>query len=239
MTPRHRSPVLACVTTGALVLLLSGCMSSKPQAFKMSFLPATPVPIDPVVIPPPAVDASFFARESPNLIEQTLVTPVRPLEVESRIVRAQDYFETGKKLYQAGDMMAARQQFDRAVDLLLSAPENLPERQRLERKLDQIVDEIYRYDLAGLGAGATREGVVYESAPKDSILDLTFPTDPNLRPKVKEELEATVSQLPLEENDAVLGYIHYFSTERGHKILVAGLRRAGLYRPLIQRILDE
>ncbi len=68
---------------------------------------------------------------------------------------------------------------------------------------------------------------------------MTFPTDPNLRPMVKEELQATVSQLPLEENDAVLGYIHYFSTDRGHRTLVNGLRRAGRYRPLIQRILDE
>jgi len=32
--------------------------------------------------------------------------------------------------------------------------------------------------------------------------------------------------LPLEENDAVLSYIHYFSTERGKKTLMAGLRHA-------------
>jgi membrane-bound lytic murein transglycosylase D len=68
---------------------------------------------------------------------------------------------------------------------------------------------------------------------------MTFPTDPNLRPKVKEEIEATVSQLPLQENDAVLSYVHYFSTERGHKVLVGGLRRSGRYRPLVQRILDD
>src|SRR5581483_1675687 len=76
-------------------------------------------------------------------------------------------------------------------------------------------------------------------SPKDSILDLTFPTDPNLRPKVKEEIEATVSQLPLQENDAVLGYVHYFSTERGRKVLINGLRHSGRYRPLIERILDD
>ncbi len=214
-------------------------MSSKPQAFKLSFLPATPAPVEPVLIDPPAVDATFFARESPNLVERILTTPVRPPEVESRLVRAQDHFEAGKRFYQVGDTTGARQEFDRAIDILLGAPENLPDRQRLERKLDQMVDDIYRYDLDGLGAGLPQQEVVYENAPKDTILDLTFPTDPNLRPKVKEELEATVSQLPLEENDAVLGYIHYFSTDRGHKILVAGLRRAGRYRPLIQRILDE
>jgi membrane-bound lytic murein transglycosylase D len=39
-------------------------------------------------------------------------------------------------------------------------------------------------------------------------------------------------------NDAVLGYIHYFSG-RGKNTLIAGLRRAGRYRALVQRILDE
>ena len=64
---------------------------------------------------------------------------------------------------------------------------------------------------------AQQPEVVYDKSPLDSILDMTFPTDPNLRPKVKEEIEATVSQLPLQENDAVLSYVHYFSTDRGRK----------------------
>jgi len=62
--------------------------------------------------------------------------------------------------------------------------------------------------------------------------------DPKLKTKVREQVQATVSQLPLTVNDAVLGYIHYFSG-RGRNTLIAGLRRAGRYRPLIQRILDE
>jgi membrane-bound lytic murein transglycosylase D len=49
---------------------------------------------------------------------------------------------------------------------------------------------------------------------------------------------ATTSQLPLSVNDAVLGYINYFS-HRGHSTLLAGLQRSGRYRPMIQRILDE
>jgi len=55
---------------------------------------------------------------------------------------------------------------------------------------------------------------------------------------VKEQVRATASQLPLSVNDAVLGYINYFSG-RGHKTLVAGLERAGRYQPLIHRILQE
>ena len=137
-------------------------------------------------------------------------------------------------------MPAARREFDAALDVLLSAPDTLPDRPRLESELDQIADTIYHYDLEGLGAArASQPEVVYDKSPIDSILDMTFPTDPNLRPKVKEEIEATVSQLPLQENDAVLSYVHYFSTDRGRKVLIGGLRRSGRYRPLVQRILDD
>jgi membrane-bound lytic murein transglycosylase D len=38
--------------------------------------------------------------------------------------------------------------------------------------------------------------------------------------------------------DPVLGYIHFFEG-RGRKTLEAGIGRAGRYRPMIQRILDE
>ena len=68
---------------------------------------------------------------------------------------------------------------------------------------------------------------------------MTFPVDPNLKPKVKEQLQATSSQLPLQMTDAVLSYINYFNSDKGRRTLLAGLRRAGRYKPLIQRILAE
>jgi len=67
---------------------------------------------------------------------------------------------------------------------------------------------------------------------------MTFPVDPKLKDRVKEQVEATASQLPLSVTDAVLGYINYFSG-RGHKTMIAGLERAGRYRPMIQRVLQE
>jgi membrane-bound lytic murein transglycosylase D len=67
---------------------------------------------------------------------------------------------------------------------------------------------------------------------------MTFPVDPKLKNKVRGELTATASQLPLTMNDAVVGYINYFSG-RGHNTIVAGLERAGKFRPMIQRILAE
>jgi membrane-bound lytic murein transglycosylase D len=239
MTTSHRFPVLTALAILSIAMLLTSCASNRTQAFQLSFLPSTPLPFQPALDQPPQLESYLFARESPNLIERTIAQPPRPMEVDARIARAEDHFEAGKRLYQNEDMAGARTEFDLAIGLLISAPENLPDRPRLERKLDQLVDTIYRYDLEGLGAAGGQPEVVYDRSPLAGILDMTFPTDPNLRPKVREELNATVSQLPLEENDAVLGYIHYFSSPRGRKILIAGLRRAGRYRPLIQRILDE
>jgi membrane-bound lytic murein transglycosylase D len=55
---------------------------------------------------------------------------------------------------------------------------------------------------------------------------------------VRDEVTATESQLPLSVNDAVLGYVNYFAN-RGRRTLVAGMERAGRYKEMIDRILDE
>jgi membrane-bound lytic murein transglycosylase D len=244
MTLSHRSSLLAIIGTVFLTVVLCGCASSKPQAFQLSFLPSTPQPVVITLEEPPRVASAHYGpapsgNELPDLVRRAFAALPRPPEVDGLIVGAEDHFQNGKRLYAQGDISGARREFDRSLDVLLSAPDNLPDRQRLERKLDQLAESIYRYDLEGLGALTAQREVIYDKSPLDSILEMTFPSDPNLRPKVKEEIEATASQLPLEENDAVLSYIHYFSTERGRKILIAGLRRSGRYRALVQRILDN
>ena len=239
MTPSHRSPAFVAGITILLALLASSCATKQPS-FKLSFLPSTPVPIEPSFEAPPQVPANLYASESPDLVQRALASASHLAEVDNRVAKAREHLEAGKRFYQLSDVAGARREFDAALDVLLSAPDSLPDRPRLEGELDQIADTIYHYDLEGLGAAASDQPeVVYDKSPIDSILDMTFPTDPNLRPKVKEEIEATVSQLPLQENDAVLSYVHYFSTERGHKVLMGGLRRSGRYRPLVQRILDD
>jgi membrane-bound lytic murein transglycosylase D len=234
----HRALALAGFAV-SFVLLTSSC-ATKQQAFRLSFLPSTPAAIEPSFEAPPQFATNLYASDSPDLVQRALASASRPAEVDSRVAKARVHLEAGKRFYQLGDVDNARREFDAALDVLLSAPENLPDRPRLESELDQIADTIYHYDLEGLGAAAgDQPQVVYDKSPLDGILDMTFPTDPNLRPKVKEEIEATVSQLPLQENDAVLSYVHYFSTERGRNVLLGGLRRSGRFRPLVQRILDD
>src|SRR5947209_222221 len=130
MTKSHRWRAL--LITIALVTVLSSCVSSRPQQqFAMSFLPA-PLPA-PIEAEKPS-SISLYEHSMPNLAQKTLPQIDWPTELDSRILKADQRFEAGKKLYQRGDLDAARQEFNRAIDLLLTAPENIPNRQRLERK---------------------------------------------------------------------------------------------------------
>jgi len=122
---------------------------------------------------------------------------------------------------------------------LFNAPENLTGRASLERRLEELVDAIYRIDQDQLGSSAPEEQVSYEKAPLDDILDMTFPTDPSLRGKVREQVRMTVSQLPLEERDAVISFINFFSSTKGRRILLGGMQRSGRYKAMIERVLAE
>lgn len=135
---------------------------------------------------------------------------------------------------------AARVAFDRAVITLLETPADTEGRIRAERRLEELVDLIYRYDLDDLGSGVPDAQTTFDKSPLDAIRELSFPLDPKLRSVVPHQIESAISQLPLETNDAVLSFINYFSATRaGRNTLVNGWRRSTQYRPMIQRILAE
>src|SRR5207249_6293494 len=166
----------------------------------------------------------------------------RQVPVPSRsdlwIVEAEQAYQEGKRFYKEGDKPRARRQFDRAIDLLFEASENPTDRPAFERKFEEMVDRINRYDLAGLDSAQNVEVPSFEKSPLEDILEMTFPVDPKLKTKVREEAQATVSQLPLSVNDAVLRFMHSFSG-RGRKTTIAGMQRAGKPRPLTTRPLHE
>lgn len=161
-------------------------------------------------------------------------------ETDERLKRADAHLNAGRQMYFEGDLDGARREFDAAVDTLLNASENAPDHARIERRLDEICDLIYRFDIEKLGAGQTQQdAVVFDKAPIDEISHMTFPVDEKLAPKLALELHQTASGIPLELSDPVLGYVHYFSTDRGRATLLAGLRRSGKYKDLIERVFAE
>ncbi len=161
-------------------------------------------------------------------------------EADDRLKRADAHFNNGRQLYFQSDMTGARREFDAAVEALLSAPESLTDHRRIERRLDEICDLIYRFDVEKLGAGQPdQDAVVFDRAPIDEISHMTFAVDPTLTSKLSLELKQTASGIPLELSDPVLSYVHYFSTDSGRRTLLAGLRRSGRYKALIERVFAE
>jgi membrane-bound lytic murein transglycosylase D len=163
----------------------------------------------------------------------------RPTPSDLLIQQAEEKLQQGRDTYRQKDAVRARREFDAAVLLMLQASDNPSDRQLYETKMEEMIESIHRLDLAGLGAATPpSDGQQFEKAPIDEILELTFPVDPKLKSKVQSEISITSSQLPLTMNDAILGFINYFSG-KGHRTIVAGLERAGKYKPMIQRVLAE
>lgn len=228
------------IVGASAVLGISGCGYNQQSRFQTAFLPAAPPPaVDSGSGAPPVLESNPFLHDAPAILMQAPRVPSAPSEADLLMQKADRAFQRGRRFYQAHEIQDARQEFDNAIALMLEASAHNPEDYTaFQARLDEMVDSIHRYDLAGLGAGADIDQARFEKAPLEDILEMTFPVDPRLKDKVKEQVQATASQLPLSVNDAVLGYINYFSG-RGRKTLIAGLERAGRYRPMIERILRE
>ena len=163
-------------------------------------------------------------------------------QADDCIRRADRHFNAGRQFYFQGDSASARHEFNEAVGTLLSAPEGITGHSRIERRLEEICDLVYRFDVEKLGAGqktTDEQAENFDKAPIDEISHMTFQVDSSLAPKLASELNQTSSAIPLDLSDPVLGFVHYFSTPRGRNTLITGLRRSGRYRPLIERIFAE
>jgi membrane-bound lytic murein transglycosylase D len=161
-----------------------------------------------------------------------------PTSSDVLIQQAEEKFRSGSKFYAASDFDRARSEFDGAIALMLRASDAPTNRSLFEHTLEEMVDAINRFDLTGMGAAQTDDLPGFDKAPIDDILQMTFPVDPAIKDKVVTQLKTTSSVLPLTVNDAVLGYVNYFSG-RGHKTIENGLIRAGKYDAMITRIFAE
>lgn len=226
---------VAAAIFSLLVVLPAVCQQSGIQS---SFLPA--------IIRTPAV-TSFVpdiaeTEYLPYLTEVTKenqgASVFHPTPSDVLIQQAEEKFRSGSKFYAASDFDHARTDFDAAIALMLRASDAPTNRSLFEHTLEDMVDAINRFDLTGMGAAQTDDTPGFDKAPIDDILQTTFPVDPAIKDKVVTQLKTTSSVLPLTVNDAVLGYVNYFSG-RGHKTIENGLIRAGRYDAMITKIFAE
>jgi len=241
MCMKTRTKIFYSFLAFAVAVTAAGCQLNSHARFRMDFLPAAPhsEPSSLDLDHPPLVQPNVYLKDVPAFLFSTAQLPPRKTKGDILIDRAEARFEAGKQYYESQQTDDARKEFDAAIDSMLEAADQNPtDLDEYEQKMDRMVDAINRFDLTGLGASDTLEEGKYEKAPLEDILQMTFPVDPRLKDRVREQVKATVSQLPLAVNDTVLGYINYFSN-RGHRTVVFATERSGRYRAMIQRILNE
>ncbi len=192
--------------------------------------------------------AAGATRPSAQKKTQAPPTPVRntqqpqappTLREQQVISAAQNDYESGMRNYHAGDPVAAKRDFDNAVDTMLSSGLDLKTSPSLSDEFERIVDAVNALEMDALKQG-NGFAAPMEQTPVGVANDVTFPVDPNIRAAAEAELKTTRSDLPLVINDAVTSYIGYFSnTTTGRNTIVSSLRRAGRYKDLIERTLRE
>lgn len=213
------------------VILIASCATPSPRATK-------PIPqaLAPSIQTPVAASSSPQATSKPA--PKPTPEPAQADPVPAIIAEAEKAYQQGQADYQAGHLDAAKQDFNRAVDILLRSPVSVKSDDRLQQEFDKITDEISRLEVVAFkqGDGFTEQQA--EPAPIDETNQVTFPADPNTKAKVEAELKNTQSDLPLIINDYVAGYINYFSTH-GRGVFERALVRSGRYREMIERVFKQ
>jgi membrane-bound lytic murein transglycosylase D len=158
-------------------------------------------------------------------------------KVQALIAKAQASYQSGVANYNANRLDAARQDFDFAVDTMLSSGMDLKEDPQLSDEFDQMLSAINSLEMVALKQGNGFSGQI-EEAPAEAANQVTFPPNPELVGKIAAELKTTQSDLPLVVNDYVAGWINYFTNSpAGHAHLERSLERAGKYRDMISKAL--
>jgi len=206
-----------------------------------------PVQVHPIQIAPPAV-REFSPPPDPLPLatirgKTTPLVVFAPDGIEWLAAQSQAAFDAGEEDFRAGRLDNARQEFDQALDQLVASGFDIDADPRLGELYRHIVETM---NSDGLETNRDADGILAQKAtpaPIDEIAEIPIPetenVDPNLRGRAEGEVSSISHDLPLTVNDPVLAYVNYFKTARGSAIVETGLRRAGRYREMVQRVLGE
>lgn len=218
----------AFVSAIVLAFALTGCDPSKPVA---SATPAQALA--------PAIQATPQPTPAPAPPPAPKQNPEQQQKVQSLIEQVEKAYADGQADYKKGDLVAARRDFDHAVDLMLTSGIDIKSTPELQDEFDRIVDQINGLEMEALrqGNGFTPKT---EATPAEAAEEVTFNVDPNIIAKANADLATTKSDLPLVVNDYVAAYINFFAnTTKGHNTLLHAFQRAGRYRQMIERVMSE
>ena len=183
-----------------------------------------------------AAVAATPAQQRPPASEPAQTAPEDP--VQTLIATADRHFKTGQQELDQGHFEAAKQEFNRAVDVLLESAHGARTEPRIREYFDRLVDRISAYEIRALAAGDGFTEKKYESATIDELLALsTTLGTPVAPPELNDVVRADTAShdVPIPLNQRVMSYIELFQG-RLHDFIEEGMRRGSKYLPMIQNV---
>src|SRR5712671_3441746 len=190
----YRKRQSLCVAI-ALLPLAAACGSSiRTQAPKVT----------PITAPAPRVAASPPAV-TPDVVQQ----PPAEDPVLALIAESQRRFAAGQRELELGHVEAARQAFNRSVELLLESPYGGRTEPRIREHFDRLVDRISTYEVKALAEGDGFAEKQSEPASIDELLALSttfgpLAATPELKDLVQSDLLNDGHDIAIPLNQRVL-----------------------------------
>ena len=231
---------------GAGILLLASCdsteskKSARPPVQAMAPTKAASVPQQQTSTPPPSTPKATPAVEPVQPEGQTAATQQteKADPVPAIIAEAEKAYQSGQENLKAGKTDAAKEDFNRALEILGQRPVEVRADERLQQEFDKITEEISKLETTTAKDADQLKEQQPVPAPIDEANQVEPAADPNLTAKAEANLKHIQSDLPLMINEYVAGYISYFST-RGRGVFEGSWTRSGKYREMILRIFKE
>jgi len=228
-----------------LALVACACQTAQKP---VSLLPPTTAPALKPAPPPAPTQAQVpqgAAAQEPDAPAQkpasTDAAPPAPAPVSDPvgdlIARAEKEYQAGLANHQAGKADEAKQNFDNALNALLSSNLDVRSDERLQTEFDRIVAGVNELYPGGTSAD-TEAQQKSEPAPIDETNGITPAADAGIKAKAQAEIKNTRSDLPLMMTDQVAGYITYFSG-RGRGVFERAFARSGRYHEMIVSTLKQ
>ena len=218
MTNRAWLPTVAAAGVICATAFTAACGSSNPK-------PQLPAP-------PPPVAAAPARAPVPQ------PPPSDPITV--LIEASQQRFLAGEHELKLGHLEQAREEFDRAVEMLLESPYGARTDARLREHFDRLVDRINAYEVTALAQGDGFAEKRSEPASIDELLRIATFTKPGANAAtektVRADLAATAHDVPIpDDNERILSYVELFQG-RLRDYIHESLTRGTKYLPMIQAV---
>lgn len=221
--PAHRSRALVVILAG----LLSGCAAAVAPVVTPAPVPSTPLPLTlPVAVPPAALPP--------------VIPAVDPIALA--IDRAEAEFTAGKAEFDRSHLVAAREHFNRAVEILVVQTGGARSDARLQAAYERLLDRTTALEVQALHEADGITEAHSEPAAIDEVLNAALFDRPTPNATTAEtvaaDLERTPRDVPIEQNAKVLSYVELYQG-RLRDFMQAGLDRSQRYLPMIQTVFRE